>query len=224
VFKITPTDQSSSQQLPDILEFAKTYAKQNQNSRLEKNASEALENVIKLESLGLISAEDNYQGFLKSVAAEISNRALRREQQQKEIVKLRTALRELKNHQKFVTERISDLERYLESCRDNLSKKVKNKKSKNKFSYKQLVKEGVIADSDVPESSRAKTVFFITMPELGVFNIEVKIAGIPVPTMKPIELEELLAKKDRGESKLELDKITLNVTPTIILMNKHFLS
>jgi len=60
------------------------------------------------------------------------------------------------------------------------------------------------------------------MPEVGSFQIEAKISGIPVPSMK-LQLEELLSKKDIGETKLELEKVTLNVTQTIILMNKHFL-
>jgi len=84
------------------------------------------------------------------------------------------------------------------------------------------VKEGVIADSEVPEAARGKTVFYISMPEVGSFQIEAKISGIPVPSMK-LQLEELLSKKDIGETKLELEKVTLNVTQTIILMNKHFL-
>jgi len=60
------------------------------------------------------------------------------------------------------------------------------------------------------------------MPELGVFQIEAKISKISAGTMK-LQLEDLLSKKDNGETRLELEKVTLNVTPTVILMNKYFL-
>jgi len=226
IFKVTPVSQASSQNLLAIFAFTKTYAIENNMKKLEKYAEEALENIKKLVAVGFISDDDNFEIFLKSVAAEVSNRSLRREQQQKEIVKLSTALKELKNHNKFVLERISDMERYLESCRDKIATKIKNKKKTNKpnkFSYKQLVKEGVIAESDVPETTRGKTVFYITMPELGQFQIEAKIFGMAAPVKMKLQLEDLLEKKDSGETKLELDQVTLNVVPTIILMNKHFL-
>jgi len=60
------------------------------------------------------------------------------------------------------------------------------------------------------------------MPDVGVFQIEAKLSKITMRTMK-LELEELLAKKDSGENTLELDNVTLNVTPTVNFMNKHFL-
>jgi len=223
VFRITPIDQSPSSGLPEILSFAVKYAKENKNSPLEKNASQARKNILQLVAVGFISDENNYQMFMKSVVDEIANRAVRRAQQQKEVSKLTVALRELKNHHQFVKDKITDLEKYLDSCRDQLAAKLKNKRKKpNKFSYKQLVKEGVIDDSDVPEVSRGKTVFLISMPELGIFHIEAKISGVPFPPIK-VELEDLLAKKDAGETKLELGQVVLNVTPTVILMNKHFL-
>jgi len=222
VFRITPVDQASSPNLLDVLEFAQEYAKQNNNKKLEKNAAEAHANVIKLEKSSFINAEDNYEAFLKTVAAELSNRAVRREQQQKEVIKLRTALKELQNHHKFVKQRITDMEQYLESCRKKLAAKIKNKDKPTKFSYKQLLKEDVIAESEVPESLQSSTKFLISMITLGVFQIEARIPPSIVVTMK-LDLEDLLQKKDNGDSKLELDKVTLNVTPTILLMNKHFL-
>jgi len=61
------------------------------------------------------------------------------------------------------------------------------------------------------------------MPEIGVFEIEAKINKIPAGKTLKVELEDLLSKKDNGETTLELDNVTLNVTPTVNFMNKHFL-
>jgi len=48
-------------------------------------------------------------------------------------MKLKTALREIKNHHKFVTDRIGDMERYLESCREKLKNKKKTKQTPQIF-------------------------------------------------------------------------------------------
>jgi len=61
------------------------------------------------------------------------------------------------------------------------------------------------------------------MPEIGTFEIEAKINKIPAGKTLKVELEDLLSKKDNGETTLELDNVTLNVTPTVNFMNKHFL-
>jgi len=121
-----------------------------------------------------------------------------------------------------VKQRISDMEQYLESCRKKLASRIKNRDKPTKFSYKHLVKEGVIAESEVPDHFQSKTTFLISMISLGVFQIEAKIPPNITVIIK-LELEDLLEKKDNGESKYELDRVTLNVHPTIILMNKHFL-
>jgi hypothetical protein len=65
---------------------------------------------------------------------------------------------------------------------------------------------------------------FITMPEMGTFNIEAKIAGVPI-SKKQLLLEDLLEKKDANQRELELgENITLNVPMTLLLINKLFLS
>jgi len=200
IFRNIPMDQLPTNSLPDILDYVKNYAKNNKNKKLKENAIDALNNVKVLESAGLISSEDNYDSFFKAVSAELSNRELRKEQQQKEIIKLKNALHEIENHHKFVKDRIESLERYLVSCRQNLTKRIKNNKTKREFKYKQLVKDGVIEEVDSDEYEKTK--FVISMPEkIGVFQIEAKILS---DTIIKLELEDLLEKKDNGEDKLEL--------------------
>ena len=108
-----------------------------------------------------------------------------------------------------------------------------------KFSYKELQKQGVIVDSEVPvmrcripllsllfpsthsldHYSRKKTTFSISSEEVGVFDITAKIAGINVEKMT-LELDDLLERHYNGVEYLALDQVTLDVNMTIHLINK----
>jgi len=91
-----------------------------------------------------------------------------------------------------------------------------------KFSYKDLVKKGVILDSEVPPLSRKKTTFLISSESPGVFDIVAKIAGISVEKMQ-LEFDDLLERHYNNVTRMELDQVTLDVNMTIHLINKFFL-
>lgn len=210
------------QTLPSILKFAKNYAKEESNKQLLKNVEKTLKNLETLEQNGLVSKKDKYTSLLRDVALEAANRAERREQQQKEIARLRATLKNVKKHQEYMINQIKEFQSYLDTCRKNSIARAKMKKKPLKFSYKDLVKKKVIEDSDVPEKSRGLCKFFISMPEVGQFDIEAKIAGLSVGKMK-LELEDLLERKEQNKFILNLDNIVLNVPPTILFINKYFL-
>jgi Ras GTPase-activating-like protein IQGAP2/3 len=191
---------------------------------LGKNVDKTLKNLEKLETMGLVSKADKYTSLLKDVALEVANRAERREAQQKEIARLKSALRNLKKHGEFMDTQIEEFERYLESCRKNSLARSKVKAKPVKFTYKELVKRRVILDSAVDGSMGQNVLkFFISMPQAGVFDIEAKAAGISAATAR-LELEDLLEKKENHINALELDQVTLSVPETIFLINKTFLS
>lgn len=222
IFKVIPI-QSGPQTLKSILKFAEKYAEEQGIKQLSKNVEKTFKNLQKLEENNLISKKDKYTSLLKDVALEAANRAERREQQQKEIARLRATLKNLKKHQDYMNDQIQEYQNYLDLCRKNSLARAKLKKKPIKFSYKDLVKKQVIIDSDVPEKSRPLFKFFISMPEVGKFDIEAKFTGMSVAKMQ-LELEDLLEKKEKNIVSLELDQITLNVPITILFINKHFLS
>jgi hypothetical protein len=89
--------------------------------------------------------ECRYASFLKDVALEVINRAERREQQRKEIARLRATLKSVQKHQEYIRSQIGEFERYLQKCRENAAKKFKAKKRKQvKFTLKELHKKGII--------------------------------------------------------------------------------
>eukprot|EP01099_Mayorella_cantabrigiensis_P000423 TRINITY_DN1192_c0_g5_i2.p1 TRINITY_DN1192_c0_g5~~TRINITY_DN1192_c0_g5_i2.p1 ORF type:complete len:570 (+),score=148.18 TRINITY_DN1192_c0_g5_i2:80-1789(+) len=211
--------------LMDILEAGIKYATEHSNKQLSNQINKVLENIQKLESEGLISKNDNYDSFVHDIAIEVANRKVIREQQRKEIARLSLTLENLQKHSVYINEQITDYTNYLKDCLTHYAggKKGKVKKSLGpfKFTYKELAKKGVIIDSEVPQLSQKGTVFIISSEEVGLFDIEAKIAGISVEKMK-IELDELLEKHHNGVERLELDQVTLDVNMTLHLINTKF--
>ena len=223
IFKVIPI-KTGPQTLLSILKDAAKFAKDNNNKALAKNVDKTQKNLEKLETMNLVSKADKYTSLLKDVALEVANRAERREAQQKEIARLQAALRNLKKHGEFMDNQIEEFERYLESCRKNSLARSKVKAKPVKFTYKELVKRRVILDSSVGDGVGASMLkFFISMPQVGIFDIEAKAAGLSAATAR-LELEDLLEKKENHINALELDQVTLSIPETIFLINKTFLS
>lgn len=222
VFKIIPVN-PGPQTLLSILKDSSKFAKDNNNKVLAKNIDKIFKNLEKLEELNLVSKKDKYTSLLKDVALEVANRGERREAQQKEISRLKAALKNVKKHQEYILAQIDDFEKYLDKCRKNSLAGSKLKSKPVKFTYKVLLKKKVILDSNVPDIAIGATKFFIYMPKVGTFEIEAKVAGQRADPVT-IELESLLEHKENHIFKYELDQITLSVPETIFLLNKTFLS
>jgi len=223
IFKVIPI-KTGPQTLASILKDASKIAKETSNKVLGKNVDKTLKNLDKLESMELVSKADKYTSLLKDVALEVANRAERREAQQKEIARLKFALKNLKKHGEFMDNQIAEFNRYLDSCRKASLARAKVKAKPVKFTYKELCKRRVILDAAVDSSVTNNLIkFFISMPQPGIFDIEAKAAGISAANAH-LELEDLLEKKENHINALELDQITLSVPETIFLINKTFLS
>jgi len=171
---------------------------------------------------------------LKDIALEVANRAEVREQQRKEIKRLNQALRNLRKHQKYLTDQIQQYNEYLQDARmkhyqAHQKKKKKVKEGENphkigpfKFTYTVLAKKGIIIDSEVPLMLRKKTTFEISSEQVGVFDIICKIASAQVENFV-LELDDLLERNYNNITRLELDQVTLDVNMTIHLLNKFFM-
>jgi len=220
--KGVPLHSITGKNLKDILQVALDFGKKINDKSLEMNSSRALEYLTRLEKIQVVSREDGYASILRAVALEVLHRSQRRQQQKKEIQKLRETLQKLRHHAKLMKQKLSDFETYLEACRENIARQYKPNAKPMKFSYKDLAKQGVIVDSDVPEASRSKMKFFISMPIIGQFLIEAKLSSVSVRKMQ-IDLEDLLEMKDQNEYELELDHITLHIERTVVFMNQYFL-
>ncbi|GAM17373.1 hypothetical protein SAMD00019534_005480 [Acytostelium subglobosum LB1] len=225
-----PEQKESEENTPNLLEVL-NKARQTDPS-LEPEIKKILDNLKKLEEYNLTTHTDNYASFLKAVALEVVNRAEIREQQKKEKQRLTTSLNNLRKHQKYLNEQITQYNQYLQDCRlKHYQSKNKKKKKKTdgakvgpfKFSFSELAKKKVIVDSEVPQMTRKKIKFVISSDTVGVFDVSAKMAGIDVQTMR-LELDDLLELNSIGTTTLELDQITLDVNMTIHLLNKLFMA
>jgi Ras GTPase-activating-like protein IQGAP2/3 len=226
--------------LTDVLESGIRHASDTKNKALFGQINQILENISKLEEAGKVSKSDRYQSFVHDIALEVANRNAIREQQKKEIARLKATLESLREHQKYVNEQISQYQEYLRNAREmhyqgsvpGKKKRRRKKKKKDdtmlagpfKFSYKDLAKMGVIVDSEVPKHLRKKTQFVISSEEHGVFDIVAKVASVSVEKMQ-LELDDLLERHYNGTEFLELDnpQVTLDVNMTIYLINRNFM-
>jgi len=236
VFKIIPVQSDTELTLISLLEIGKTFADEQKNKTLLKDINTIFDHIKSLESEGLVNKADDYANLLRDVALEVVNREEILERQKGEVKRLEQTLKNLLKHQKFLKDQIKEYEDYLAEVRLKQYQPKKKKKSSSsskpgsapskigpfKFSYSDLANKGVIIDSEVPAGARKTTKFLISSEEVGVFDIEARIAGIKVETMR-LELDDLLERNYNNITRLELDQVTLDVNMMIHLVNKLFL-
>merc|ERR1712063_79544 len=160
ILRLVPVQNSIHRlSLMDVLEAGIKFATETNNAQLKSQIKKILENLGKLESADVVSKEDNYESFVHDVALEVANRATIREQQRKEVARLKGTLAELKEHQNYLDESIQSYQDYLKDCKEKQyaaipkKKRGKGKRKKSsevgykvapiKFTYKELAKKRV---------------------------------------------------------------------------------
>ena len=236
ILRIVPVKTSIQRlNLMDVLEHGIKFARETQNQDLNQQINTILENIALLEKDGMLNKGDNYEGFIRDVALEVINRNAIREQQKKEVVRLQTTLKNLRLHQSYLEDQIKEYNSYLDDVLQSFYQQpiTKGKKGAGKgaepakigpfkFSYSELVKKGVLLDSEVPVLSRKKTTFLISSDEPGLFDISARIAGVSVEKMQ-LRFDDLLERHYNNSTRLELDQVTLDVNMTIHLINTLFM-
>lgn len=202
------------------------------NTKLTQTIGKILENLDKLEKKGVCKKSDHYKSVLEDIQNDIWKKQSVRDNLLKEREQLKVALQRLKEKKEYLQEQLTAYNNYVKACLEqsvSLKKKGKNssgKKNKNrksiKYSCSQLIKKGVIVTIKVPSSQYSTISFELKETEtVGVFDVKVLIAGIPVETIT-IELDDLLEKQDNGTYILELmdGRVKLRVNLLVHLLNK----
>jgi Ras GTPase-activating-like protein IQGAP2/3 len=214
--------------LMEVLQAAREYASGSNDKILQSLVTKTEENLKILAEHNKVDPEKNYSEFLRDVAFKVVNRTNRREQQLKELERLRLAYKNIMKYQGYLNNQLMEYQKYLISCRQNVYRNSKHrKKMVQKFHFKDLVKRGVIemGESEMNASEKKINLFIKMLDpiENGTFDIEAKLAGLVVAKLK-LELDDLLDKKETGVTSYEMDNFTLNVPETLFLLNKYFLS
>ncbi|KAL9643268.1 hypothetical protein ABK040_014724 [Willaertia magna] len=198
---------------------------------LKRKIEEIRKALPRLVEVEILSKDNHYRRILVDITKEIQNRGEVRKRQQRELERLKESLAQLREHNNFLKDKDKTLDDFVQQTLRNYfenKKRKGNQKAGNKkvykFSYDQLTeKYKVIAEMAEGGAAKKKVKFQISMDESvpGLFTVEAKFASLTVRTIQ-IRLDDLLDKREKGESVLKLDGVTLNVNMTIWLMNKLF--
>eukprot|EP01126_Amoeba_proteus_P049400 TRINITY_DN5777_c0_g1_i3.p1 TRINITY_DN5777_c0_g1~~TRINITY_DN5777_c0_g1_i3.p1 ORF type:complete len:812 (+),score=181.46 TRINITY_DN5777_c0_g1_i3:92-2527(+) len=206
----------------EIFVRMKLYCKKHGQDELAQEVNQVIANLQNLAKYGLVSPKDGFNSFLKDIAAEIQSRHVRRQEQLKEVERLKFAITELDSQKQHMEQKMKDFGNYLVSVqnRANAGFQVKTKK----FKYRDLDKAKVISDSEIPPPQQSKVVFEIIHTEPEKFEIKGKIKGIPGFSRNfTLQLQDLLTAKENNESTFDTEKgIELFISSTLIFLNKQF--
>ncbi|XP_016077062.1 PREDICTED: ras GTPase-activating-like protein IQGAP3 [Miniopterus natalensis] len=197
---------------------------------LAEKQRRALRNLRRLESLGLVSASDGYQGLVDELAKDICNQRRHRQRRKAELVKLQATLQGLSTKTTFYEEQGDYYSQYIRACLDHLgpgsksSGKGKKQRSLH-YTAAQLLEKGVLMEiEDLPTSHFRNVIFDITLgDEAGKFEVNAKFLGVDMERFQ-LHYQDLLQLQYEGVAVMKLfNKAKVNVNLLIFLLNKKFL-
>ncbi|XP_006775791.1 PREDICTED: ras GTPase-activating-like protein IQGAP3 [Myotis davidii] len=197
---------------------------------LAEKQKRALRNLRWLESLGLVSASDGYQGLVDELAKDIRNQRRHRQRRKAELVKLRATLQGLQAKTSFYEEQGDYYSQYLRACLDHLGPESKSSgKGKKQLSLHytaaQLLEKGVLVDIEDLPTAHFRNVIFDISPgdEAGKFEVNAKFLGVDMERFQ-LHYQDLLQLQYEGVAVMKLfSKAKVNVNLLIFLLNKKFL-
>jgi len=206
----------------EIFVRMKLHCKKVGEEALANEVNQVIANLQNLAKYGLVSPKDGFNSFLKDISAEIQLRQARRNEHLRELERLKLAITELDDAQKFMEAKKQEFETMLNALRKGTAHVTRTKK----FKYKDFEKAKVIADSQIPEAQRSKVVFEVTHSAAEQFQIKGKIKGIAQFQRNfNLELSDLLTAKENGEQTFDTDKgLELWVDSTLLFLNQNFYS
>lgn len=198
------------------------------------------ERLDELERFGLYSPAARVCNLLTDLAAETENRAQFRERLAADRIRIQRTLERVCSHHEYLEAQLDSYNQYLQNVRMQQTvgpkdaKRLKNRTKKGvemdggvrkiapyKVAHDRLCKDGIIAESRVPEARRKKTMIAFSSDEAGTVDVEAFYHGFAVDRYT-FELDDLLARQEADERILVLEYVTLDLNLTIQLLNRLF--
>ncbi|XP_010593140.2 ras GTPase-activating-like protein IQGAP3 isoform X3 [Loxodonta africana] len=152
---------------------------------LAEKQRRVLRNLRRLESLGLVSATNNYEGLVDELAKDIRNQRRHRQRRKAELVKLQATFQGLSAKTVFYEEQGDYYSQYIRACLDHLAPSSKSagkgkKQPSLHYTAAQLLEKGVLVEiEDLPASHFRNVIFDITPgDEAGEFEVNAKFLGV----------------------------------------------
>ncbi|XP_053561176.1 ras GTPase-activating-like protein IQGAP3 [Bombina bombina] len=199
----------------------------NSQLTMEEKKRKIIRNLRRLESLGLVSSDNDYQDIINMIAKDIRNQRRHRQNRKAELVKLRQTLQRLHCKTAFHEEQIDFYSQYIKTCLDNLTAKAtgKNKKQASlNYTAARLFEKGVLLEIEDLPFTQFRNVIFEIAPcdEPGKFQVKTKFLGVDMENFQ-IHYQDLLQLQYEGVAVMKLfDKAKVNVNLLIFLLNKKF--
>uniref|UniRef100_A0A8C5R470 IQ motif containing GTPase activating protein 3 n=1 Tax=Leptobrachium leishanense TaxID=445787 RepID=A0A8C5R470_9ANUR len=196
---------------------------------MEEKKRKIIRNLRRLESLGLVSSDNDYQEMVNMIAKDIRNQRRYRQHRKAELVKLRQTMHRLHCKTAFHEEQIDFYNQYIKTCLDNLAvnHKIagKNKKQSSlNYTASRLHEKGVLLEiEDLPFSQFRNVIFDITpSDEPGKFQVKTKFLGVDMEKFQ-LHYQDLLQLQYEGVAVMKMfDKAKINVNLLIFMLNKKF--
>ncbi|XP_006155288.2 ras GTPase-activating-like protein IQGAP3 [Tupaia chinensis] len=184
----------------------------------------------RLESLGLVSAHDGYQGLVDQLAKDIRSQRRHRQRRKAELRKLQATFQGLCSKTTFYEEQGDYYSQYIRACLDHLAPRSKNSGKGKKqpslhYTAAQLLEKGVLVEiEDLPASHFRNVIFDITPgDEAGQFEVKARFLGVDMERFQ-LHYQDLLQLQYEGVAVMKLfSKAKVNVNLLIFLLNKKFL-
>jgi len=215
-----------------LLDDAQRYANEKKDFRLAEKVKKIHQNCKKLVADGIISESDKFAKLRRDTVQELVNYEAQIQKTNSDLERLKTVLKNIHQHNEFLTQQYEAYKEYLENVRQNCSsnqkgkantKKKEKEKGPFKFSHVKLQQDGIIIESEVPEERRTNIFFSFSMLSPGLFGVAVLYKTRHISEMK-LQLDDLLERQHNNNLELETEFLKLNVNLLIFLLNKLFMS
>ncbi|KAG0223234.1 glyceraldehyde-3-phosphate dehydrogenase 1 [Actinomortierella wolfii] len=228
----------------DLLKIAETAAT-TKDAILVRKGIKVKEMLSELVAMNVV--DDGFAFMTEEVTEELRHLGNLREKVQQEMVSLEAVYKTIGDHNNYLRSQLDSYKAYLQNVRMqtggshnggnnsgvgvvSVGGKEVVKKQKNtvlgpfKFTHHQLEKDGVIAESNVPENRRSNIYFNITSPIPGTFIIALHYKGRDKAILEmDLKLDDLLEKQQDKVQLLDLEYVHFNVDKILALLTKTFI-
>ncbi|XP_044529655.1 ras GTPase-activating-like protein IQGAP3 [Gracilinanus agilis] len=218
--------QAFEAQTPEPLKRRRSLTAQSLLSIREKQRR-VLKNLRHLESLGLVTSADGYQGLVDEMAQDIRNQRRHRQRRKAELLKLQATFQGLQAKTTFYEEQGDYYNQYIRTCLDNLAHSNKSDRKGKKqpslhYTAAQLWEKGVLVEIEDLPVAHFRNVIFDIIPgeEAGKFEVKAKFMGVDMERFQ-VHYQDLLQLQYEGVAVMKLfNKAKVNVNLLIFLLNK----
>lgn len=161
---------------------AEAAATTKNDSVMVRKGIRAMELLSQLQEMGMIHRSDHYSALRDEIEQELAHLGSLKEKVIAETLKLEEVYRTIREHNSYLVTQLETYKSYLHNVRgqsEGTTKRLQNAKvlGPYKYTHAQLVKEGVIINSNIPENRQQNIYFNITSPTPGTFIIAIGYKG-----------------------------------------------